>query len=89
MIGPACAIVAAVFIAISLMQMRRLGKKVHFLIPPLYQAITNCFIAPVGMIVMLSFRNDGTTTYGHFEVLMLLALSICGFLAQIFQTKAL
>jgi drug/metabolite transporter (DMT)-like permease len=35
-IGGISAIVGALFTAISLMQLRKMGKKVHFLIPNLY-----------------------------------------------------
>ena len=70
----------AITIAISLMQMRKLGKKVHFLIPSLYQSITNCLIAPIPMIGMV-FSKSVTTHYGVYEVLMLLALSVCMMLA--------
>lgn len=86
--GSLAAIVGAIFIAISLMQMRKLGKKVHFLIPPFYQALTNCLIAPVPMIGMM-LSKEKTTHYGWFEAVMLTSLALCMFLAQIFQTKAL
>ena len=78
--GSLAAILGAIFIAVSLMQMRKLGKKVHFLIPPLYQALTNCLIAPFPMMPMLCAR-DITTKYGWFEVVMVLVLSACALFA--------
>jgi drug/metabolite transporter (DMT)-like permease len=78
--GSLAAILGAIFIAVSLMQMRKLGKKVHFLIPPLYQALTNCLIAPFPMMAMLCSK-DVTSKYSWFEALMILALSVCGLLA--------
>jgi len=38
------------------MQTRKLGKKVHFLVPPFYQAIFSAFIAPLIMFIMLRYR---------------------------------
>jgi len=81
MFGSLCAIVGAVFIAISLMQMRKLGKKVHFLVPPLYQALTNCIVAPIPMIIMIFTQKFGSTRYGWYEALMLFLISVAGFMA--------
>ena len=80
LIGSIAAIVGAVAIAISLMQMRKLGKKVHFLIPSLYQALTNCLIAPMPMIGMI-YSKSVTTHYGVYEVFMIIALSACMMMA--------
>jgi hypothetical protein len=62
------------------MQMRKLGKKVHFLIPSFYQALTNCLLAPIPMIGMILTKTV-TTHYGVYEVLMILALSACMMMA--------
>lgn len=70
------------------MQTRKLGKKVHFLVPPFYQAIFSAFIAPLLMIVFLRYRTAHTTHYGVYEILMIIAISVCMFIAQIFSTKA-
>lgn len=35
-LGSLAALGGAIFISISMMQTRKLGKRVHFLIPPLY-----------------------------------------------------
>jgi drug/metabolite transporter (DMT)-like permease len=51
LIGSIAAITGAVFFAISLMQMRKMGKKVHFLLPPFYQALTNAFLGSMLMMV--------------------------------------
>jgi len=70
------------------MQTRKLGKKVHFLVPPFYQAIFSAFIAPLLMILFLRYRTAHTTNYGWYEVLMILLISLCNFTAQVFNTKA-
>lgn len=63
------------------MQTRKLGKKVHFLVVPFYQAIFSAFIAPVLMIFQIRYRASATTVYGWYEVLMIILISICMFLA--------
>jgi drug/metabolite transporter (DMT)-like permease len=62
--GAVAALVGAVFYAIAQMQTRKMGKKVHFLITPLYQAIFSAFIAPLLMIIFLRYRTAHTTLYG-------------------------
>ena len=57
-----------------------MGKKVHFLITPLYQAIFSAFIAPLIMIVFLRYRTSHTTLYGWYEVGMIIAISVSMFL---------
>lgn len=79
-VGGISAIVGALFTAISLMQLRKMGKKVHFLIPNLYQSFTSALIAPVPMLIMLIGVGE-TTTYGWYEVLMLLAISTTSLIA--------
>lgn len=87
-LGSLAALGGAIFISVSMMQTRKLGKRVHFLIPVLYQAVTSAFICPFFMVWMLYFRTSVTTTYGWYEFGMLTLLSIFGFLAWIFQTKS-
>lgn len=70
------------------MQTRKLGKKVHFLIPQLYQSFASTLIAPIPMILML-MGTGVSTKYTWFEVVMLFAVSVCSLIAQIFQTKSL
>jgi drug/metabolite transporter (DMT)-like permease len=70
------------------MQTRKLGKRVHFLVPPFYQAIVSAFIAPLLMFIMLRYRQSETTTYGYYELGMVVLLSLSMFVAQIFQTKS-
>lgn len=50
------------------------------MLPPFYQALTNAFIAPILMFVMLVIR-DTTTTYGWFEILMIGAVTLTFLLA--------
>jgi drug/metabolite transporter (DMT)-like permease len=87
-LGSLAAVAGAVFYAISQMQTRKLGKKVHFLIPPLYQSIFTAFISPLLMILFLRYRTAHTTYYGWFEVVMILVISVCMFFAQVYTTKA-
>ena len=86
--GALAAVGGAIFYAIAQMQTRKLGKKVHFLIPPFYQAIFSAFISPLLMILFLRYRTAHTTNYGLFECLMIVLISICLFGAQVFTTKA-
>jgi len=79
-LGAVAAIIGAVFFAISQMQTRKMGKKVHFLVPPFYQAIFSAFIAPLLMIVFLRYRTAHTTHYGLYEVLMILGISVSLFI---------
>lgn len=88
LIGSSAAIIGAVFFAVSQMQTRKLGKKVHFLVPPFYQAIVSAFIAPLLMFIMLRYRQTDTTTYGYYELGMVVLLSLSMFVAQVFQTKS-
>jgi drug/metabolite transporter (DMT)-like permease len=60
-LGSLAAIGGAVFYAVSQMQTRKLGKKVHFLVPPFYQAIFSAFISPLIMFIMLRYRGAATT----------------------------
>lgn len=55
-IGSLSAIGGAVMYSISQMQTRKLGKKVHFLVPPFYQAIFSAFVAPFIMFLILRYR---------------------------------
>jgi S-adenosylmethionine uptake transporter len=87
-VGSLAAIGGALFYAIAQMQTRKLGKKVHFLVPPFYQAIFSAFISPLLMILFLRYRTAHTTHYGWYEVLMIILISICIFTAQVFTTKA-
>mmetsp|Transcript_35083 Transcript_35083/g.26198 ORF Transcript_35083/g.26198 Transcript_35083/m.26198 type:complete len:81 (+) Transcript_35083:607-849(+) len=80
MMGSLFAVVGAVFIAVSMMQMRSMGKKVHFLIPPFYQALANCMIAPLPMLLMVA-NKDQTTVYGWYEWFMMLLVTITFFVA--------
>jgi len=66
--------------AISLMQMRKMGKKVHFLLPPFYQAVCSAFLAPLFMFFMLYYR-EATTAYGWYEFWMIGALTLCWFVS--------
>jgi drug/metabolite transporter (DMT)-like permease len=86
--GSLAAVGGAVFYAIAQMQTRKLGKKVHFLVPPFYQAIFSAFISPLLMILFLRYRTAHTTYYGWFEIGMIILISVCMFLAQVFATKA-
>ena len=86
--GTMAALGGALFFAIAQMMTRKLGKKVHFLIVPLYQSIFSAFIAPLLMIFFLRYRTAHTTHYGIYEVSMVVLISICMFVSQIFQTKA-
>ena len=86
--GTMAALGGALFFAIAQMMTRKLGKKVHFLIVPLYQSIFSAFIAPLLMILFLRYRTAHTTHYGIYEVSMVVLISICMFVSQIFQTKA-
>ena len=79
--GSLAAVGGAVFFAIAQMQTRKLGKKVHFLVPPFYQAIFSAFIAPLLMIVFLHYRTAHTTHYGLYEVAMIFVISVCMFIA--------
>ncbi len=79
-LGAVAAIVGAVFFAISQMQTRKMGKKVHFLVPPFYQAIFSAFIAPLLMIVFLRYRTAHTTHYGWYEIVMIIGISISLFI---------
>lgn len=81
MMGSLAAVGGAVFFAIAQMQTRKLGKKVHFLVPPFYQAIFSAFIAPLMMIVFLRYRTAHTTHYGWYEAGMILAISVFMFIA--------
>jgi hypothetical protein len=63
------------------MQTRKLGKKVHFLIPQFYQAIFSAFVAPLIMFIMLRYRQNTTTKYDWYEFWMILLISLCMFLA--------
>ena len=67
--------------SISQMQTRKMGKKVHFLIPPFYQAIFSAFVAPLIMFITLRYRQNETTKYGWYEFWMILILSVSLFLA--------
>ena len=87
-VGSLAAIGGALFYAIAQMQTRKLGKKVHFLVPPFYQAIFSAFISPLLMILFLRYRTAHTTHYGWYEVSMIILISICIFIAQVFTTKA-
>lgn len=87
-LGTVCALGGALFVSISMMQTRKLGKRVHFLVPPLYTAVTSALICPFFMVWMLVFRNSGVTHYGWYEFLMITALSVSGFVAWVFQTKS-
>jgi len=40
------------------------------------------------MILFLRYRVAHTTHYGRFEIIMVIAISICMFGAQVFNTKA-
>jgi drug/metabolite transporter (DMT)-like permease len=84
LIGSSAAIIGAVFFAVSQMQTRKLGKRVHFLVPPFYQAIVSAFIAPLLMFIMLRYRTTETTTYGIYELGMVVLISLSMFVAQIF-----
>jgi drug/metabolite transporter (DMT)-like permease len=75
MIGSLAALFGAFFLAIASMQTRKLGKKVHFLVPPFYQAIFSAFIAPALMIIFLRYRTAHTTHYGIYEVGTILLIS--------------
>jgi len=57
-----------------MMQTRKLGKNVHFLMPPLDEAATSALICPFFMVWMILFRNSGVTHYGWYEYLMIFAL---------------
>jgi drug/metabolite transporter (DMT)-like permease len=74
--GAIAALVGAVFYAIAQMQTRKMGKKVHFLITPLYQAVFSAFIAPLLMIVFLRYRTAHTTLYGWYEIVMIIIISV-------------
>ena len=87
-VGTIAAIVGAFFFAIAQMQTRKLGKKVHFLVPPFYQSIFTAFVSPVIMIIVLRYRQGDTSFYGWYEALLIILISICLFTAQVFQTKA-
>lgn len=80
-LGTMAALGGAVFFAIAQMQTRKLGKKVHFLVPPFYQAIFSAFIAPILMIVFLRYRTAHTTHYGWYEIIMIVLISVCMFIA--------
>jgi drug/metabolite transporter (DMT)-like permease len=86
--GALAAVGGAIFYAIAQMQTRKLGKKVHFLIPPFYQAIFSAFISPLLMILFLRYRTAHTTNYGWFECVMIVLISVCLFGAQVYTTKA-
>jgi len=58
------------------------------LIPPFYQSIFTAFVSPVIMIIFLRYRQGDTSFYGWYETLMIIVISICLFIAQVFQTKA-
>jgi len=79
--GAAAALVGAVCFSVSQMLTRKLGKKVHFLIPPFYQSIFSAFVAPLLMFIMLRYRQSLTTSYGWYEFWMLGLISLCLFLA--------
>lgn len=81
MIGSLAAIAGAFFLAIASMQTRKLGKKVHFLVPPFYQAIFSALMAPALMIIFLRYRTAHTTHYGLYEVAMIIFISILQFVA--------
>ena len=78
--GAFAALVGAVFYAIAQMQTRKMGKKVFFLVTPLYQAIFSAFIAPLLMIVFLRYRTAHTTLYGLYEIGMIITISVFMFL---------
>lgn len=40
------------------------------------------------MILFLRYRTAHTTHYGIYEIVMIILISICMFISQIFQTKA-
>jgi drug/metabolite transporter (DMT)-like permease len=40
------------------------------------------------MILFLRYRTAHTTNYGWYEVVMIILISICMFIAQVFTTKA-
>lgn len=65
-----------------------MGKKVHFLVPPFYQAIFSAFVAPLIMFIMLRYRQNETSHYGWYEVWMLVLISLLLFTSQVFQTKS-
>lgn len=79
-LGSSAAIGGALFFSVSQMQTRKLGKKVHFLIPPLYQSLFSAFIAPLIMFIMLRYRQSLTTSYNWYETWMLALISLCFFL---------
>ena len=79
--GCLAAIGGAIFFAIAQMQTRKLGKKVHFLVPPFYQAIFSAFIAPLIMFIMLRYRSEMTTRYGWYELVMIIVISLSTFMA--------
>ena len=87
-LGSLAAIGGAISFSISQMQTRKLGKKVHFLVPPFYQAIFSAFVAPLIMFIMLRYRQNETTRYGWYEFWMLVLISLSQFIAQVFQTKS-
>lgn len=78
----------ALAISIAQTQSRQLNKKVSYLIVPFYQSIFSAFIAPLLMILFLRYRTAHTTHYGWYEFFMIILISLCMFLSQIFATKA-